>query len=122
METLNLTGDAGSSVADSRPATDADLIAAVSTVIADLSSPIVDVDELSTHPPLMGQPLIEPLTQRELEVLQLLAQGLTNPQIADQLTIALGTVKSYTAHIYDKLGVRNRIQAVTRAQKLSLLD
>ena len=64
---------------------------------------------------------IEPLTERELEVLQLLAQGLTNPQIAKQLIIAIGTVKSYTGQIYRKLGVRNRTLAVLRARELHLI-
>jgi predicted ATPase/DNA-binding CsgD family transcriptional regulator len=67
------------------------------------------------------QPLIEPLTEREQEILRLLAQGLTNQEIADRLTIAVGTVKTHNHNIYGKLGVDNRLQAVTRAQELSLL-
>jgi predicted ATPase/DNA-binding CsgD family transcriptional regulator len=67
------------------------------------------------------QPLIEPLTEREQEILHLLAQGLTNQEIADRLTIAVGTVKTHNHNIYGKLGVGNRLQAVTRAQELSLL-
>jgi ATP/maltotriose-dependent transcriptional regulator MalT len=65
--------------------------------------------------------LVEPLTERELEVLQLLAQGRSNQEIAEQLIIALGTVKSYTSHIYGKLAVANRTQAILRAQELGLL-
>jgi ATP/maltotriose-dependent transcriptional regulator MalT len=68
-----------------------------------------------------NQKLIEPLTERELEVLQLLSDGRTNPQIAEELTISIGTVKSYTAHIYGKLAVRNRTQASKRARELGLL-
>ena len=68
-----------------------------------------------------SQPLAEPLTERELEVLQLLANGLTNQDIANRLIIALGTVKSYTSHIYGKLAVENRTQAILRARELSLL-
>jgi predicted ATPase/DNA-binding CsgD family transcriptional regulator len=67
------------------------------------------------------QPLIEPLTEREQEVLQLLAAGLSNREIAEQLVIALGTVKSYTGNIYGKLAVRSRTQAVARAHMLNLL-
>jgi predicted ATPase/DNA-binding CsgD family transcriptional regulator len=71
--------------------------------------------------PGSGQPLIEPLTERELEVLHLIATGLTNQQIADRLVVAVGTVKYYTAQIYGKLGVHSRTQAVAQARELALL-
>ncbi len=67
-----------------------------------------------------AQSLLEPLTQRELDVLNLLATGLTNPQIADQLVIGVGTVKTHTLSIYRKLDVANRSQAILRAQELGL--
>ena len=60
-------------------------------------------------------------TKREMEVLQLIAQGLTNRQIAGELYITVGTVKSYTSQIYGKLGVGNRTQAVAYARTLSLI-
>ena len=50
-----------------------------------------------------------------------MANGLSNRDIAEELIIALGTVKSYTNQIYGKLGVQNRVQAVTRAQELALI-
>ena len=62
------------------------------------------------------------LTVRESEILQLMAAGMTNPQIAAQLVIGAGTVKSHTLSIYRKLDVANRTQAVVRAQELRLLD
>jgi LuxR family maltose regulon positive regulatory protein len=65
--------------------------------------------------------LIEPLNERELDVLQLIAEGLTNPEIASRLYLALNTVKSHTRNIYGKLGVHNRTQAVTRARALGVL-
>ena len=68
-----------------------------------------------------GQALVEPLSQRELEVLQLLALGRTNQQIAGQLIIAPGTVKAHTASIYRKLNVANRTEAVARARQLAIL-
>lgn len=68
-----------------------------------------------------ASPLIEPLTGRELEVLRLIAQGLSNPAIAAQLIISVGTVKAHTNRIYGKLGATNRIEAVNKAQELSLL-
>ena len=65
--------------------------------------------------------LIEPLTARELEVLALMAQGHSNPAIAEKLIIAVGTVKHYTARIYGKLGVKGRTAAVLAAQQRNLL-
>jgi DNA-binding CsgD family transcriptional regulator len=61
------------------------------------------------------------LTARETEVLLLLATGLTNRQIAEQLVIGVGTVKTHTLGIYRKLDVANRAQAIIRAQQLGLL-
>jgi ATP/maltotriose-dependent transcriptional regulator MalT len=66
--------------------------------------------------------LVEPLTEREAEVLALMAEGHSNPEIAEQLTLAVGTVKFYTSAIYGKLGVKNRVAAVRQAQELGLLD
>jgi LuxR family maltose regulon positive regulatory protein len=65
--------------------------------------------------------LIEPLSERELEVLQLIAEGLTNPEIAARLYLALNTVKAHTRNIYGKLDVHSRTQAVARSQELGLL-
>jgi ATP/maltotriose-dependent transcriptional regulator MalT len=67
------------------------------------------------------QPLIEPLTARELEVLHYLAMGLPNRAIANQLYISLAGVKWHARHIYSKLNVNNRTQAVARARELGLL-
>jgi LuxR family maltose regulon positive regulatory protein len=68
-----------------------------------------------------SQPLVEPLTDRELDVLRLIAQGLTNQEIADRLFISVNTVKTHAKHIYEKLSVRNRAQATTRALEMALL-
>jgi LuxR family maltose regulon positive regulatory protein len=65
--------------------------------------------------------LIEPLSQRELEVLHLIALGRTNKEIAQQLVVAPGTVKAHTSHIYRKLVVTNRTEAVARARQLGIL-
>src|SRR5262249_45003196 len=61
------------------------------------------------------------LTARESEILGLLATGRTNPQIAEQLVIGLGTVKTHTLSIYRKLDVANRSQAIVRAQQIGLI-
>ena len=65
--------------------------------------------------------LIEPLTERELEVLQVLAQGKTNREIARKLVVAPGTVKAHAASIYRKMDVANRTEAVARARQLGIL-
>jgi LuxR family maltose regulon positive regulatory protein len=67
------------------------------------------------------QPLVEPLSDRELEVLRLVAAGLTNREVGETLFIEVSTVKSHTNSIYGKLGVKNRTQAVARAQELGLV-
>ena len=64
--------------------------------------------------------IAEPLTPRELEILRLLADDLSNREIADRLTIALSTVKWYARQIYGKLGVHSRTQALARARELGL--
>jgi LuxR family maltose regulon positive regulatory protein len=68
-----------------------------------------------------GQPLIEPLSPRELEVLRLVAQGLSNREIGERLFLALDTVKGHNRNIFDKLQVRSRTEAVARADELGLL-
>ncbi len=75
-------------------------------------------DHLAQPP---DQPLFEPLTLRESEVLQLIADGLTNQQIAQELILSVGTVKFYTGQIYGKLSVHSRTQAVARARELNML-
>jgi LuxR family transcriptional regulator, maltose regulon positive regulatory protein len=65
--------------------------------------------------------LVEPLSERELEVLCLVAGGLSNAEIAGHLFISLSTVKGHTSNIFGKLGVKNRTQAVVQARSLGLL-
>jgi DNA-binding NarL/FixJ family response regulator len=66
--------------------------------------------------------LAEPLSEREREILQLMAQGLSNREIADHLILAQGTVKNYVTIILQKLGARDRTQAALRARELGLLQ
>jgi DNA-binding NarL/FixJ family response regulator len=68
-----------------------------------------------------NEQLPEPLSERELEILRLLAAGANNRQIASQLFLAEGTVKNYVSTILDKLGVEDRTQAALRARELGLL-
>jgi LuxR family maltose regulon positive regulatory protein len=71
--------------------------------------------------PPAAQALVEPLTERELEVLRLIAAGLSNREIAQELVVAVSTVKTHINHIYGKLAAKSRIQAVAKAQALGLL-
>jgi LuxR family maltose regulon positive regulatory protein len=75
------------------------------------------IEALTEH-----QPLPEPLSQREFEILALLAQDLSNKEIATRLFISIGTVKQHTHNIYGKLSVNRRRAAVLKAQSLSLLE
>jgi LuxR family maltose regulon positive regulatory protein len=65
--------------------------------------------------------LVEPLSQRELKILQLIAQGLSNRQISERLFLALDTIKGHNRKIFDKLQVQSRTEAVARARELGLL-
>lgn len=67
------------------------------------------------------QRLIEPLSEREMEVLRLIAQGLSNQEIGERLFLALDTVKGHNRHIFDKLEVQRRTEAVARARELGLI-
>ena len=68
------------------------------------------------------QPLAQPLTSREVEVLGFLKLGRTNRQIAEELYISVGTVKNHVEHIIQKLGVSDRTQAVVRSLEMGLLE
>jgi LuxR family maltose regulon positive regulatory protein len=68
------------------------------------------------------QALVEPLSERELDVLRLLGTDLTGPDIAGELTVSLNTVRTHTKNIYAKLGVNNRRAAVRRGEELGLLS
>jgi DNA-binding CsgD family transcriptional regulator len=67
------------------------------------------------------EPLVEPLTRREREILGLLADGLSAPEIAEKLTLAVSSVKWHVLQVYGKLGVNSKRQALNRASELGLL-
>ena len=85
--------------------------------------PIVETEQID---PFKSQSLrfelVEPLSERELEALPLIAEGLTNPEIAARLFLSLNTVKVHTRNIYGKLGAHNRTQAVAQARALGILS
>jgi LuxR family maltose regulon positive regulatory protein len=80
---------------------------------------IAALDQRPQHP--AGQPLVEPLSTRELEVLRLLAGDLDGPDVARELFISLNTLRTHTRSIFAKLGVTSRRAAVSRAKELGLL-
>ncbi len=77
--------------------------------------------ETAVVPPPSAQPLPDPLSERELEVLRLLPTALTGPEIASELMISLNTLRTHTKNIYSKLGVNSRRTAVHRAKELNIL-
>jgi LuxR family transcriptional regulator, maltose regulon positive regulatory protein len=83
--------------------------------------PAADRSMLPSEIPVAAEQLIEPLTKRELEILQLIGEGYSNQEIADRLVITLHTVKKHSSNIFTKLGVTSRTQAVARARQLQLL-
>ena len=71
--------------------------------------------------PALAQSLVDPLTEREMEILSLIATGLKNKEIAATLFVSVNTVYYHTKNLYSKLGVNSRTQAITRAKELDLL-
>jgi LuxR family maltose regulon positive regulatory protein len=66
-------------------------------------------------------PLLDPLSERELEVLHLIANGDSNYEVAEQLVVAVSTVKRHVSNIFSKLGATNRTQAVARAREFGII-
>jgi ATP/maltotriose-dependent transcriptional regulator MalT len=97
---------------------DVDLKAVTTALLDELQIPETT---LTRHTPYADEILIEPLSERELEVLALIVDGRSNREIADQLFLSVATVKWYLTHIYSKLGVQTRTQAIQRARQLNLL-
>jgi predicted ATPase/DNA-binding CsgD family transcriptional regulator len=94
----------------------------VDAVFADLMDEFLSEDSLedtlrlSAHTQAANRALPEPLTPRELEILHLIAQGLSNDEIASDLVVSVTTVKKHISHIYGKLNVQRRAQAITWAR------
>ena len=99
--------------------------------VPNLERALAIMELLAAHPdssapspqPPITQPdtLIEPLSERELELLRLIAAGMTNRSIADELMVSVNTVKTHARNIYGKLGVGNRTEATSRARDLALI-
>jgi DNA-binding NarL/FixJ family response regulator len=83
---------------------------------------VAEFTRLAEKAPPRPQPLIEPLSERELEILRFVADGATNKEIAAKLVIAEGTVKNHLTNILGKLSVRDRVQAALKAKELGLIS
>jgi predicted ATPase/DNA-binding CsgD family transcriptional regulator len=93
---------------------------AVARILLEQGQPVEEQAQ-PTAPQLANRSLLEPLSERELDVLRLIAAGHSNQEIADQLVISVTTVKKHVNHIFGKLGIESRTQAIARAQALHLL-
>ena len=82
---------------------------------------VAEFARMTSLPPRASSGLDDPLSEREVDILRLLAQGLTNREIARRLYLAEGTVKNYVTNILSKIGARDRTQAALRARELGLL-
>lgn len=102
---------------------DYDLLKQILTEFEDLNSALLEkitiLAEDNTQNP--GEQLIDPLTDREKEIIELLAEGYSNKKIADKLFITEGTTKWHLSNIYSKLAVRNRTRAAAKARKLNII-
>ncbi len=100
-------------------AVSADFVRSIVAAFPQASSPVSV--PIPSPPPVLDDELIEPLSKRELEILQLIGAGYSNQRIAEKLVVTLHTVKKHSSNIYGKLGVSSRTQAVARARQLNLL-
>jgi len=92
----------------------------VETLVAALGDLVPSGDPVSARPE-QSTSSIQPLTERELEVLNLIAEGSSNQEIARQLVVSLATVKTHVNHVFAKLDAESRVQVVARARQLGLL-
>lgn len=127
MAVMAMIGIAQIREAEGRPDLAAETYREVLRVAGNLPHPAIEEAKLSLErisrvleSGLKGI-LIEPLSQREMEVLQLIDQGLSNREIADKLFLALDTVKGHNRRIFDKLQVQRRTEAIARAREFNLL-
>ena len=82
---------------------------------------VAEFSRISRTSNLNPEALIDPLSPREIEILQLVATGASNKEIADKLIISEGTVKNHLSNILGKMGVKDRMQAVLKAKELGII-
>ena len=95
------------------------LLAYVDKILASFSQPVVIISKSTVT--ISKAEIIEPLTDREIEILHLIADGKSNTEISRRLYLALSTIKGHNLRIFNKLQVQNRTEAVARARELGLL-
>lgn len=100
---------------------DTRMLTYIDKLLPAFSSLVAEKTNAPSATSLTPSALIEPLTARELEVLQLIAAGLTNSEIADRLVVTVGTVKAHSSAIYRKLDVPNRTRAVAVAREIHII-
>ncbi|WP_066495609.1 AAA family ATPase [Abyssisolibacter fermentans] len=105
----------------SREGFDENISGVIKSVIPSLISKITKIKDVNLHSILNPGKASSPLTDRELEVLKLVAEGMSNSAISKKLFITLGTVKSHLSNIYSKLEVDSRIKAVIKAKELNII-
>jgi LuxR family maltose regulon positive regulatory protein len=93
------------------------LLAAFPQPVSPQSTIVSQQSEIRNQPSEM----VEPLSERELEILRLIAEGLSNREIGERLFLALDTVKGHNRRLFDKLQVKSRTEAIARARELGLL-
>jgi ATP/maltotriose-dependent transcriptional regulator MalT len=103
-----------------RASTNEDINAVTTALLDELL--VAEGQPLTSQTPQAGATLVEPLSEREQEILALIADGLSNREIAHQLFLTVATVNWYLMHIYSKLRVQNRTLAILRARQLNLLQ
>jgi len=100
---------------------DSRVLAYVDKLLSAFPSPALEKAKAPPSTALVPSALADPLTTRELQVLQLLAAGLSNKEIADRLVVSVGTVKAHSSSIYRKLDVPGRTRAVAMAREIRLI-
>src|SRR5207237_10449961 len=88
---------------------------------SDAAKVVAEFSRLTSKPAMYSKVLVEPLSDRELEILRLIADGASNREIAGTLFLAEGTVKNHVTNILGKLGVRDRTQAALKARDTGLI-
>jgi LuxR family maltose regulon positive regulatory protein len=92
-----------------------------SKLLAVFPKEVLSAIQIDKEPILITQMLVEPLSEREIEVLRLMAEGYKYKEIAEKMVVSINTVRFHTRNLYGKLNVNNRTQAIGRAKELNLL-
>jgi len=92
-----------------------------SKLLSTFPKEVLSATQIDKEPTANTQMLVEPLSEREIEVLRLMAEGYKYKEIAERLVVSINTVRHHTRNVYGKLDANNRTQAIGRAKELNLL-